>query len=97
MSKLYVNQPISIEIECIVTGGSMATATSADINYLKPNGCQDAWTGVVNTVTGIVSYNAPSAEIDVNGIWRLQPVVAFASGSVLPGETVEMTISERFT
>ena len=95
MSKLYIEQPIDIEITCTVSVGSMETATTASIAYLKPNGDRGLLPGALSTA-GVVSYSALPSEIDNAGTWRLQPIVTFASGKILPGETVEMPILERF-
>lgn len=48
-------------------------------------------------VAGTVSYSASAVEIDQAGTWLLQPVVTFPLSTVIPGTTVEMEISKRFT
>lgn len=97
MSNLYTGQPITINLTCTVEEpSSMSAAVSAVITYRKPNNQTGQWTASVNNVTGVVSYSAQPSDIYIHGRWRLQPVVTFAGGIVLPGDTVVMPITKRF-
>ena len=95
MSKLYVNQPINIILTLRVSTGDFTTATTGRINYKKADQTTGFWPGTI-TSTGRLTYNASSTEIDQSGTWRLQPVVTFSDGKVIPGETVLMDISPRY-
>jgi hypothetical protein len=99
MSTLYITQPIDITLDCTLDGVAMSTATSAVINYRKPDKSEASWTGTVDNAAGTVSYSAIAADIDQAGTWLLQPVVTFPGSPVkaLPGTTVEMEIQRRFT
>jgi len=96
MSTLYINQPISIEIDCTLDGTAMSTATSAIINYQKPDKTTGSWTAAVNNTTGVVSYSATALDIDQTGTWVLQPVVTFPTATALPGTSIDMEITARF-
>lgn len=99
MSTLYITQPIDIELECMLDGLAMSTATSAVITYRKPDKTESSWKATVDNVAGTVSYSAIAEDIDQAGTWLLQPVVTFPGSpvKVIPGTTVEMEIQRRFT
>ena len=95
MSKLYVNQPINIVLTLTVSTGDFTTATTGRINYKKADQTVGYWPGTLTT-TGRLTYEATSTQIDQSGTWRLQPVVTFTGGRVIPGETVLMDITPRY-
>jgi len=92
--KLYIGQPIDIELVCTVDGNPAANVTSAVIQYCKPSGATGSWTATF--LEGTASYAAAGTAIDEAGGWRLQPVLTFTGGKVIPGETVGMPVFERF-
>lgn len=97
MSKLYVGQSIGITLECTLDGVPISDASSAVINYRKPDKTEGSWTATVDNVAGTISYNASAADINQDGTWLLQPVVTFPLITAIPGTTVEMEICRRFT
>lgn len=91
---LYVSQQINIEITCLVDGSPIGDALAATIQYRKPTFVTGTWDA---TISGsIVRYTASPTDIDVEGTWKLQPIVTTASGVVLPGTTVNMRILPRY-
>lgn len=93
---LYVGQPITIVIVCIVDGAAMSTALSAAIGYQKPDGTEGSWPAVIDNGAGTVSCNVSAEEIDQEGPWMLQPLVTLPGNMTLPGTSVQMTIRARF-
>jgi hypothetical protein len=96
MGKLYTTQPITVTLTCTVDGGDLSSATSAVIAYQAPNGTTGEWAGTLDTGAGTVAYEVTASDVALHGKWKLQPVITFADGKVVPGETVTMPIYERF-
>jgi hypothetical protein len=91
---IFINQPVEVEIQCIVDGVPMSGVTDAVIEYKKPDSTIGEWPA---TVTGDkVSYKTSPTEIDDAGMWRMQPIVTLSSGDQVPGTTVSMPVRRRF-
>ena len=98
MSKIYTGQDFIITLTLSSTG-TLTDATSAVIKYKKPSGSEGQWTGVLSTTAKTVAYTMSDTMVSSAeyGGWRLQPVVTFSDGKIIPGETVVMDIAKRFT
>jgi hypothetical protein len=96
--KIYISQPVEIEITITVDGVKMSTGVSGEIRARKPNGTVTTWEGVIDNNDGKITYSATDGDITMSGLWLLQPVVELAGipSITLPGETVIMTVYERF-
>lgn len=97
--KLYIGQPIDIQINVKIDGVKMSTAVSATIEAQKPTRGTVSWPAVIDNVAGTVSYQASPTDIDQAGKWKLQPVVTLAGipERTFPGESVDLDIAKRFT
>jgi len=98
-AKLYVGQPIDIEIDVTIDGAMMSTAGSAVITARKPDKTETSWAATINNTTGKVSYQATALDIDQAGKWMLQPVITMSGlpAKALPGTSIEMEIHKRYT
>lgn len=96
MSKLYISQPITVSLTCLVDELPVSTGVSAKILYQRPDKTEGEWPATMDNATGIVEYDASESDINVAGKWKLQPSIVFAGGNELPGDTVEMRIEKRF-
>jgi len=96
--RIYVNQPVSLEIEVSVDGASLTGSHTAKIRARKPDKSEIELDAVV--VVGPpskVTYNLSGVENDQAGRWLLQPVISSPAYDGVPGTTVEMDVSKRFT
>lgn len=94
MATIYTSQNVAITITVTIDGGDLASAASAVIAYKTPNGTTGQWTATLGATT--VSYAASPSDITIGGTWKLQPVITFGDGSVIPGATVDMIVANRF-
>lgn len=96
--KIYINQPVEVEIDITVDGVKMTTGVTAEIRARSPRGQELTWTATVDNVGGKVTYSAIAGEINASGVWSLQPIVTLAGvpSVTLPGETVSLTVYDRF-
>jgi hypothetical protein len=91
---IYVNQPLQIEITCTVDGSPMSTATGAVIAYRRPDKVEGNWSA---SIDGSKVVFKATSQLDKAGPWKLQPIVTFASGDTIPGQTVDLEIKPRFS
>jgi len=98
-NKYYIGQSLDIEIDIIIDGVKMASAGDAVIEVQKPNRTKIEWTPTIDNVAGKLTYSAAQNEIDQAGTWLLQPIITLAGNpsKVIPGSTVSLTVSKRFT
>jgi len=91
--KIYVDQPVKVELEISVDGQPMSGALSAVIAVRKPDQSEEEWTADISGAT--ISYDITD-ELDQSGNWLLQPSVEIGAVT-LPGTTVQMPVHRRFT
>ncbi|MHC1787895.1 hypothetical protein [Solidesulfovibrio sp.] len=85
--------------EIILDVGQDITGATVSIDVLKPGGAVSTWAATVHTIDGAARYvrhTTIASDLDVAGVYRLQPVVALADGSWSGrGETAEIRVFEH--
>ena len=83
---------LELTLEFDLTG-----ATSVSYLIQKPDGTTDTWTATVDTAaTGVTSYLTEDGDLDVLGVYVIQPKVVF-TGKEYYGDPVSFQISEKIT
>jgi len=98
--RIYVNQPVEIEIEVSVDGTNLTVGGpyTAKIKARKPDKSEvELSASVVVGPPSKVTYSLLGPENDQAGRWLLQPVISSPAYDGVPGTTVEMDVSKRFT
>jgi hypothetical protein len=98
--KIYINQPVDIEIEVEVDGTDLTIGGpyTAKIEVRKPDKSEvELDASVVVGPPSKVTYSLSGLENDQAGRWLLQPVISSPAYAGVPGTTVEMDVSKRFT
>lgn len=97
MGKIYVGD---IGTEIILDVGQAITGATVSIAVLKPGATAEvSWAASVHTLDGearYVRHTTVAGDLDVAGLYRLQPVIALADGTWSGrGETVEFLVFDK--
>ena len=75
-------------------GVNSSEVAKANIIYKKPNGTKGIWAGAIVPNTTEVKYIIGINDLDVPGVYRLQPEITLLSGWKGRGEVVDLFVSE---
>lgn len=97
MGKIYVGD---IGTEIILDAGQTITGATVSMAVLKPGATAETpWAGTVYTIDGATRYvrhTTIAGDLDVPGVYRVQPVIALADGTWTGrGETAEFHVFDK--
>lgn len=97
MAKIYQSSVgVQLDFDTKVDPATLKTATSVNVAVTKPDASTTSWSATVITDTSRVRHTIVSGDIDIVGKYLLQPVLNFAAGAVVKGETVTIQIYAPF-
>lgn len=73
---------IQVTLQDAGTAIDISGASTKSILVLKPDGTEVTWTAefVTDGSDGAIKYTTASGDLNVAGVWYLQPQIVFASG-----------------
>lgn len=97
MGKIYVGD---IGTDIILDAGQDITGATVSVSVLKPGATAEAtWAGTVYSIDGAdqyVRHTTIAGDLDVPGVYRVQPVIALADGTWTGrGETAEFRVFDK--
>jgi hypothetical protein len=95
-TKRYTNE-IGVVIR-LNTGIDLTGATNPIIKVLRPDGSSVTWTATIvsiNSSNSYVQYTTQSGDLNLPGLYRVQPFVNF-SNWIGPGETASFEVYSPF-
>jgi len=95
------NKPFVADIGTIVSVDMDFDCTSAtDVEFFirKPDGSEVTWTpAVVGSGGSTLEYYIGSGDLDIAGIWTLQPWIRFSANEQWRGDPVEFIVYSYFS
>ena len=75
-----------------------STATDLIFNVRKPDGSEVDWTPTVVGLNGeTLEYTIESGDLDIAGVWTVQPFVKFSPAQEWSGDPVQFTVYSYFS